>query len=148
LPTLRNEIEAKLSTVQEDLDSLPASFAENPQGQLLNLCAEFNARIRECTIGSESYPSFFEGLYEEFERLSDGIAATRPNFEVPQKKVQKETSGIFIPPRPDYVIAPVPVSLSCPSTPVISESEVIGEFETKREKRPQGQLFLHEVTDS
>ena len=94
LPSLMNDIERKLQVVQEALDSLPQSFADNPQGKLLNLCAEFNACIKEYTIGSESYPDFFEDLYDEFEKLAKEITSTRPKFEIPQKTAQKGASAI------------------------------------------------------
>ena len=74
----------------------------------------------------------------EFERLSKDITTTRPNFEVPQKKVQKETSMIIAPLNLDFIIPPVPFPLSYPSTPV-TESDVIGKSEVKRS---QGQLSL------
>jgi hypothetical protein len=124
-------MEAKLSVVQDGLRSLPESFSENPQGKLLNLCAEFNTRIRECTTGSESYPRFFEGLYDEFEILSKDITATRPNFEIPQKTPQNETSIVATPAILDYNAVPMSVSLPYSSSPAIAESESRSDLEVK-----------------
>lgn len=144
---MAQEIEATLSAVQEELCSLPESFAENPQGKLLNLCAEFTACIKECTTGSEWHPKFFEGLYKEFEKLAKDIMGTRPNFEIPPKPAQKETSTLAAFPNTDYVSIPVPVPSSYSTPAAIAESESRTELEVKGEKSGPGQLFICEATE-
>jgi hypothetical protein len=131
-----DDIEKKLQAIQEALDSLPQSFADNPQGKLLNICGEFNARIKEYTIGSESHPYFFQDLYGEFEKLSKEVMSTRPNFEIPQKALQKGTSPIATGATPQS------------SNPLsYSSDESDSESDANHEQHSQGRLFFYEVTD-
>jgi hypothetical protein len=140
LPSLMKDIERKLQAVQEALDSLPQSFADNPQGKLLNICAEFNTCIKEYTIGSESHPDFFQDLYDEFEKLAKEITSTRPNFDIPRKTAQKGASAIAAPEN----VAP---SASLPYD-FTSDSDSDSESEANNEQHSQGRLFFNEVTNS
>lgn len=135
-----NDIERKLQVVQEALDALPLSFADNPQGKLLNLCSEFNACIGQYTIGSESCPDFFQDLYDEFEKLAKEITSTRPKFEMPHKTEQREASVITA---IESVV--LPAYLVYPSTSVPLESESGSKPDVKHE-HSQGRS-LHEITN-
>jgi len=140
-----NDLEKKLNTVQDVVNSLPPSYSDNPQGKLLNLCGEFNACIRECITGSESKPSFFETLYNEYENLAKEITATEPKFEIPPKTAEKETSG---PPVPEPVLLqPVPLPpLSYLSNSLTPEVEAIIQAEMTGQQS-QGRPILKKVID-
>lgn len=131
-----NDIERKLQAVQKALDALPLSFADNPQGKLLNLCAEFNTCIGKYTIGCESYPDFFQDLYDQFEKLAKEITSTRPKFETEQRETSVITAM-------ECIVPPPPTGY--PSTPVSLESESDNEPDMKHE-HSQGRP-LQEITD-
>ena len=77
----------KKKKVQEDLDGLPESFADNPQAKLLLLCATFNADIYEYITAKPSRTTFFHNLQDEFWKLESRIMEARPKFEiVPQSE--------------------------------------------------------------
>ena len=81
-----NEIEMKSNGIQEELESLPQSFADNPQGKLLNLCAEFTSSVRDYTSGTPAHLRFFQYLHDEFWKLAQEITLTRPNFHITEQK--------------------------------------------------------------
>ena len=119
------------------MESLPESFAENPQNKLWQLCSEFNNRIREYTTGSDSPTEFFERLYQEFERFSEAITATRPKFEIPQKASPNESQNIK---RISQSVREP--SLSYPSTPPSEEKYSRGGSDVGPVEDSQGQLLL------
>ena len=82
MPKLEEEIELYRSAVDDELRSLPESFAENPQVKLLALFDEFITCVKDFTKGNESRPEFFKGLYKEFEKLAADITATCPKFDI------------------------------------------------------------------
>jgi hypothetical protein len=143
------EINEKLTLVQHDLNSLPESFAENSQAKLLNLCAEFNASIKEWIIGDGEKSEFFEKLYTEFESLATSILATQPEFDVPKKKpTQQEarTSGT----KPVILLTTVPESFPKPPQPpqlLQSQSGIqVGEQRSQSSLSP-GKIPLETVRD-
>jgi hypothetical protein len=105
LPKLAQEIEDAKSSVDEDLRSLPESFAENPQGKLLNLFAEFISSVKERTAGKESDSQLLVGLYNEFERLASGITSTRLDFEISSKHVHFEPVDPNNPSKSEVLVA-------------------------------------------
>jgi hypothetical protein len=93
LPNLLHEIEAKLDIIEKDLRSLPQSFCDNPQQRLLELCAEFNKRVADYTDPkNDSTPNIFEDWFDEYDRFEKRIISTQPQFEVPKKPIQEESS--------------------------------------------------------
>jgi len=138
LPTLADEIESAQRQVEETLQSLPESFAENPHGKLLNLIANFTARVKEYTTGHESSPELFERLYDQFESLENDILRTRLHFEIPPKltKAQKQDSGFGT----NYLsTSAVPPDYLPPESK--PRKEVPVEAEANHEPKRPGQLF-------
>lgn len=94
--------------VQDALDSLPPSFSDHPQARLLGLCADFLSEIDEYTNGSTNQPKFLQDIHDEFWKLANEIAATRPTFEITPKST---THGVIIPAAaPMLCISPTPAA--------------------------------------
>ena len=70
-----------MKKVQDDLDLLPHSFADNPQAGLLALCSEFISETDEYVNGTPNHATFFQELHNQFCKLTKDIIATRPMFE-------------------------------------------------------------------
>jgi len=83
---LKNRLDLKSREVQQQLDGLPQSFADNPQARLLSLCGEFVSEMVKYVHGDASCPSFFQEINIEFGKLADGILGTRPLFDIPSAK--------------------------------------------------------------
>jgi len=119
--------------VEDGLAALPESFAANPQGKLLELCNSFIDCVADCTLGEESDPIFFEGLYEEFGRLSRNILATRPEFDIPKKATRNETAANSLHSGDLDYLASAAQARPYVSTPVTAESDSNGDAKAKCE---------------
>jgi hypothetical protein len=75
------EVSLKMKKVQDDLDLLPHSFADNPQAGLLALCSEFISETDEYVNGAPNRATFFRELHNQFNKLTKDIMGTRPAFE-------------------------------------------------------------------
>ena len=73
---MKKEIIVNLRDVQENLDSLPPSFSDNPQAMLLGVCDAFFTEIDQHTNGSRKYPKFLQIMHDEFWKLAKEIATT------------------------------------------------------------------------
>jgi hypothetical protein len=79
-------VSAKQKQLQEDLESLPESFEDNPQIKFMTLCGEFISKIDEHTAAkSGSETDFFQLLLKKFEKLKCRIHSTRPVFEIEKR---------------------------------------------------------------
>jgi hypothetical protein len=82
LPKLKEELQGKLQEVDKQLDELPKSLSENPQGHLLNLCRDFLVDVESKTERNRAHPQFFKRLYEIYSDLQKRILATKLQFSV------------------------------------------------------------------
>ncbi len=140
---MADEIESAQRQVEENLQSLPESFAENPHGKLLNLITNFTARVKEYTTGHESSRELFEGFYNQFERLENDILSTRLHFQIPPRptQAQKQDSPLGI----DYTFTSAAHAdyYSPPESEPLARKEGPVEAEAKHEpKRPGQRLAL------
>jgi hypothetical protein len=99
------EVSLKMRKVQDDLDLLPQSFADNPQAGLLALCSEFISETDEYINGTPDHATFFQELHGEFWKLTQEIIGTRPTFETTPTSSRAEPVAItnsfaFVPPSP------------------------------------------------
>lgn len=117
--------------VQDELDGLPESFSDHPQARLLGLCADFVSEIDEYINGSTNQPKFLQDIHDEFWKLANEIAATRPTFEVASKCT---THGVIIPATaPMLCIAPSPAA-----------TETVLRSDEMRKRAQSGKLlFIH-----
>ena len=119
-----NIIQKELTAVQQNLNLLPPSFAENPQGKLFALCSEFSSTVDKYTTGSHTHLSFFRDLQIEFRNLAEKINGTRPNFEIPPRKEKSGSSVAVRAPSPmsfgSYSLPPPPVPIPGPAVLHIS----------------------------
>lgn len=68
--------------MNDDLERLPKSFADNPQPHLLRLCSEFIGKVEAYTSGNPGKVIFLRNarpIYSEFE---EEIRGTRPAFTI------------------------------------------------------------------
>jgi hypothetical protein len=91
-----------MRTIGSELSFLPKSFADNPQGHLLNLCSAFVQEIENYTSGQAS-----QNL-EDKVFLQDG----RPHYESLKKKINLTKPQFAIAPGPPVIPEmPMPPSL-------------------------------------
>lgn len=145
-----HQIEAKLDIIEKDLRSLPQSFGDNPQQRLLELCTNFNQRIADYTNPkNDSTPNIFEDWFDEYDRFEKRIISTQPQFEVPKKPIQEESSMAGTPSPQALPLQPRP-SLRPLSTasPVSQEREPpfnVPNTTTSDESSPSLYLFQKEA---
>lgn len=119
LPHLMDIVQMQLIVVQENLNSLPQSFADNPQGKLLNLCSEFNSRIQQSTTGTGSHLTFLRSMQMEFLKLAKDINNTRPRIDIPVKTEEKkktEKSAKFVGSFDAALVVPPPYASPSPAS--------------------------------
>jgi hypothetical protein len=99
---LKRDLSEKKNKIDSELSFLPKSFADNPQGHLLNLCSAFVQEIENYTSGQAS-----QNL-EEKVFLQDG----RPHYESLKKKINLTKPQFAIVPSPPVILEmPMPPSL-------------------------------------
>jgi hypothetical protein len=104
LPNLRANLSSKNRDLRTQLEKLPRSLAENPQAELLNLCARFIKGINQYARGLAEYPetagsSFLQESKQHYRALKEAILRTKPRFQVEMQrdetlKVPSEDDGM------------------------------------------------------
>jgi len=84
LPTLKNALDTQRRTVEERLRKLPRSFADDPQGKLLELFGEFLSKIDNSVSGTLDL-ELFQWLKGHFGVLKDRLKKTKPEFDVKRR---------------------------------------------------------------
>ena len=75
-----------MKKVQSELNILPKSFADNPQANLLSLCATFIQEIDNYTNGKPNpdpnQATFLQDVLQYYKVLKSRVNCTRPRFVV------------------------------------------------------------------
>lgn len=100
------------------------------QGSLVFVPISFPKSMKY-TNGSSNQPKFLQDIHDEFWKLANEIAATRPTFEIASKST---THGVIIPATaPMLCIAPSPAA-----------TETVLSSDEKRKREQLGNLlFIH-----
>ena len=86
LPGLKMKLHEKLRTVRQELATLPKSYADNPQANLLSLCSAFIQDVDNYTSGKPNddpeQATFLRDVLSSYRDLKQKILSTRLQFQM------------------------------------------------------------------
>ncbi|RIB21928.1 P-loop containing nucleoside triphosphate hydrolase protein [Gigaspora rosea] len=96
LPSVRKEIETKLSETRQELEKIPEQLSDNPRIEIYRMAKKCSTIIKSKTMCSNNQAELWQSINKEFEFFTKELYNSRPIFTVGINETEVDFLGEFI----------------------------------------------------